>query len=279
MESAGKRLKELRLKKGLSLEDVHRKTKIQLNLLKALEEDNLVNLSPIYIKGFLKIYCQCLEVDPKDYIADYKEPQIPNIVSQQKEKKESFSGKAAFNFAFLKPYLNVKTLKIAGIVFGIGLAIFLVSKIKISFPKRDTQVKKAERVAAPVVKPQKKNPSVKVAAPKAPVTAPSGEHKPAAPSAQIEPVKKEAPVGIRLGLHAKDDCWVQLKLDGKTVFQNILKKGRFEIWQAKERIDLFLGNVGNIELELNGKIIPSLGRKGQALKNIVITKDGLRVDR
>ena len=279
MESAGKRLKELRLKKGLSLEDVHRKTKIQLNLLKAIEEDNLVNLSPIYIKGFLKIYCRCLEVDPKDYIADYKEPQIPNIVSQQKEKKESVPGKPAFNFAFLKPYLNLKALKIAGIVFGIGLAIFLASKIKISLPKRDTQAKKAERVAAPVVKAQKKSSPVKVAAPKPPpVTQPAGERKPLA-AAQPEPVKKEAPAGIRLGLHAKDDCWVQLKLDGKTVFQNILKKGRFEIWQAKERIDLFLGNVGNIELELNGKIIPSLGRTGQALKNIVITKDGLRVDR
>jgi cytoskeleton protein RodZ len=108
---------------------------------------------------------------------------------------------------------------------------------------------------------------------------PSGEQKASVSAAQPEPVKKEASVGIRLGLHAKDDCWVQLKLDGKTMFQNILKKGRFEVWQAKERIDLFLGNVGNVELELNGKIIPSLGRRGQALKNIVITKDGLRIDR
>ncbi|MFA6216360.1 MAG: RodZ domain-containing protein [Candidatus Omnitrophota bacterium] len=279
MESAGKRLKELRLKKGLSLEDVHRKTKIQLNLLKSIEEDNLVNLSPIYIKGFLKIYCQCLEVDPKDYIADYKEPQIANIVPQRKEKKESFSKKAAFTIAFLKPYFNRKTLKITGIVFGIGLAVFLVSKIKITLPKRDTQTKKVERVVAPVVKSQKKNPPVKVAAPKVPVTVPSGEQKVPVSATQPEPVKKEAPAGIRLGLHAKDDCWVQLKIDGKTVFQNILKKGRFEVWQAKERIDLFLGNVGNIELELNSKVIPSLGRKGQALKNIVITKDGLRVDR
>ncbi|MBI3991561.1 MAG: helix-turn-helix domain-containing protein, partial [Candidatus Omnitrophica bacterium] len=73
MESTGTKLKNLRLQKGLSLEDVHKKTKIHLNILKAIEEDSLVNFSPVYIKGFLKIYCKSLGVDPRDCISDYKE--------------------------------------------------------------------------------------------------------------------------------------------------------------------------------------------------------------
>ena len=58
MESPGARLKKIRLEKGISLEEVHKKTRIHLDLLKAIEEDSLINLSPVYTKGFLKIYCQ-----------------------------------------------------------------------------------------------------------------------------------------------------------------------------------------------------------------------------
>jgi hypothetical protein len=88
---------------------------------------------------------------------------------------------------------------------------------------------------------------------------------------------KENEFGIRISINAIDDCWIQLKVDGKTVFQNILKKGRFESWQAKEKIELSLGSAGAVQLEVNGKLIPPLGRRGQVLKNIVITKDGLKV--
>ena len=46
MESAGERLKKIRLERGLSLEQVHKATKVHLNVLKAIEEDNLVNFNP-----------------------------------------------------------------------------------------------------------------------------------------------------------------------------------------------------------------------------------------
>ena len=84
--------------------------------------------------------------------------------------------------------------------------------------------------------------------------------------------------GIRLAILAKEaDCWIKLKSDGKVVFQNTLKKGRSESWQAKERIEISLGNARAVELQINEKIISNLGRKGKAVKNIVITKEGLTI--
>jgi hypothetical protein len=61
------------------------------------------------------------------------------------------------------------------------------------------------------------------------------------------------------------------------MFQNILKKGRSESWQATNKIELSLSNAQAVELEVNGKRISSLGRKAQALKNILITKEGLSI--
>src|SRR3989338_4514467 len=80
MESAGEKLKKLRLEKGLSLEEAHKKTKIHLNILKAIEGDTITNLNPIYLKGFLKIYCNFLGVNPNEYISGYREIKAENPV-------------------------------------------------------------------------------------------------------------------------------------------------------------------------------------------------------
>ena len=54
METIGAKLKKIRLEKGLTLEEAHKQTKIHLNILKAIEDESLVNFNPVYIKGFLK---------------------------------------------------------------------------------------------------------------------------------------------------------------------------------------------------------------------------------
>jgi hypothetical protein len=88
------------------------------------------------------------------------------------------------------------------------------------------------------------------------------------------PVKKEIYTGLTLGIRPRENCWVSLKVDGKVVFQRVLEKGRFESWQAKEKIELSLGDAGAVDLEFNGRSIPPLGRKGRPIKNILFTKEG-----
>jgi hypothetical protein len=111
--------------------------------------------------------------------------------------------------------------------------------------------------------------------------APAAKPKAVIPPAQDQKIaagaKKNEQSEIRLGLLAKEDCWVKVTVDGKTVFQTVLFRGRTENWTARDKIDLYLSSAGGVELEVNGSRIPSLGRKGQVLKNIVISKDGLKV--
>jgi len=280
MEKIGERIKKIRLEKGLSLEEVHRKTKIHLNVLKAIEEDALVNFSPIYIRGFIKIYCKFLGVDPKDFIADYKEtkPSPAMIASQARQQNPPANKqtKPAKPIQLPSIKLNnprvISTIKtIALVVIVLFLTIWSIKFTKFVFTKVGAMFTKHKQ--APIVEIAQKQ-----------------EKKPAAGKAQknktqAQPavVKNKQPhenvAEIRLSIRAKDDCWMQVKLDGKTVFQNILKKGRFENWKANDKIELSLGNAGVVELEVNGKLISSLGRRGQALKNILITKDGLSTSR
>ena len=79
---------------------------------------------------------------------------------------------------------------------------------------------------------------------------------------------------------ARENCLVYVKADGKVVFHRVLERGRSNNWKAKERIDLSLGNASAVEIIVNGQRFKDLGRKGQPLKNIVITeKEGLRIPR
>jgi len=264
------------------LEEVHRKTKIHMNVLKAIEEDTLVNFSPIYIKGFIKIYCNFLGVDPKDFIADYKETRPhPSMIAIEASQKPVLSKQPKApkpvkplnlpKIRFNNPRIisTIKTVILVVIVLLLTIAVlrftkFVFTKFGEMFNKR-----KQAPISEIVTKQEKKAPLPKTQKAKV--------------QEQAAPVKVKQPQAgvteIRLSIRAKEDCWMQVKLDGKTVFQNILKKGRFESWKAKEKIELSLGNAGVAELEVNGKLISSLGRKGQSLKNILITKDGLSTSR
>jgi len=72
----GERLRRLRKAKGLSLEQVHQITKIHVRVINALEEDKIDEISPVYVKGLLKIYCNLLGADPKDFT---EEPSLGKI--------------------------------------------------------------------------------------------------------------------------------------------------------------------------------------------------------
>lgn len=254
MESAGTKLKALRLQKGLSLEEVHKKTKIHLNILKAIEEDSLINFSPVYIKGFLKIYCKFLGVDPRDCIPDYKEPKSKIIyVSDLQEKSASSFKIPSLRFFSLKA-LHIKPKVMVTVIL---ILIFIVGLFNLGKFISFKSSRMSKRTKLPTIisyKPESKVPITKLQ-------------------------NSTALKIITLDMHAKEDCFIQVKADGRVIFQNILKKGRSESWQAKDKIELSLGNAGVVELEVNGRRISGLGRRGQAIKNILITKEGLNIKR
>ena len=254
-ESGGVRLKKIRLEKGLTLEEVQKKTKIHLIVLKAIEGDGLTNLNPVYLKGFLKIYCKFLGIEPKDYIPDYKETQeITQIITKEEvptKLREPISILKSASLRLNSFRLSKKIKKtfvfILAIIF-VWLGLFNLGK----FISKKQQVSKRQAPAKVAQKPK---------------------------DLQRAIARKETVSVIRLGIRTRENCWISLKVDGRVVFQRVLEKGRFESWQAKEKMELSLGNGGVVELEVNGQLFSNLGRRGQALKNIVITKEGLTIPR
>src|SRR5690606_9166986 len=66
MDSLGGKLKEARLKQGLSLNEIAGKTRIQTQLLEAIEQDNLAKIpGDFFRKSFVRQYATTLGLDPE----------------------------------------------------------------------------------------------------------------------------------------------------------------------------------------------------------------------
>ena len=76
MLSLGQRLRQRRESKGISLEAAMRATKMTRAVIQSLEEDRFTDLAaPVYVRGFLRIYAQFLEMSP-DHVLDSYEAQV-----------------------------------------------------------------------------------------------------------------------------------------------------------------------------------------------------------
>jgi len=81
LTKSGELLRITRLKKGLSLEDVERDTKIRAKFLRALEGTKLESFHATpYARGFLKNYAEYLGLDPKFVLALFRRETDPQGV-------------------------------------------------------------------------------------------------------------------------------------------------------------------------------------------------------
>ncbi|NLY81128.1 MAG: helix-turn-helix domain-containing protein [Lysinibacillus sp.] len=89
MTELGTRLKEARLSKGYSLDDLQEITKIQKRYLVGIEEGNY-SLMPgtFYVRAFIKQYAEAVGLDPDELFEEFKH-EIPS--HQTEEVAQSFS--------------------------------------------------------------------------------------------------------------------------------------------------------------------------------------------
>jgi len=68
----GQDLKKIRMTLGIPLERIVLQTRIATGTLEAIEEDQFNRLPPaVYLKSFLKLYAQCLQIDTNIIVTGY----------------------------------------------------------------------------------------------------------------------------------------------------------------------------------------------------------------
>ncbi|MDD3897365.1 MAG: DUF4115 domain-containing protein [Syntrophomonadaceae bacterium] len=64
-------------------------------------------------------------------------------------------------------------------------------------------------------------------------------------------------------IEANQDCWLNVEVDGETVFTKTLKAGEKQEFEGKQSVYLKAGNAGGIDITYNGKKVEPIGEHGE----------------
>ncbi|HEY9650867.1 MAG TPA: DUF4115 domain-containing protein, partial [Coleofasciculaceae cyanobacterium] len=146
--------------------------------------------------------------------------------------------------------------------------------------KSTLEAEKNQQKSAPEPEkaPQKSSSSVKTTQPNPPAVAQPIQQKKASPVEQKQDVvaqvaqsglstlkfPKVSQLGIPLEVTAslKEESWLRVVADGKTLFEGILTKGDRQTWTAKNELMIRAGNAGAVSVSLNQGEAKLLGIRG-----------------
>jgi cytoskeleton protein RodZ len=86
---------------------------------------------------------------------------------------------------------------------------------------------------------------------------------PVPPPASPGPVEAGIADELLLEINARDAVWLSITADGEQAWQGILQPNQSREVQARETIQLKVGNAGGVDLTLNGREMGVLGRDGE----------------
>jgi hypothetical protein len=75
-----------------------------------------------------------------------------------------------------------------------------------------------------------------------------------------------------LSLEAREPTWVKVLVDGKGTKDVLLRTGEKAVWQADKTFLLTMGNGGGAEVFLDGKELGFLGKKGEVVRDRLLTR-------
>jgi cytoskeleton protein RodZ len=247
MSTLGIRLRELREAKGVSLDDIARSTRVGRRHLEALETDSWAELpAPVFVKGFIRAYCDFLDASPDEALGVYREA---TGESAKPERVQSILRSG--------PSRRTGPLVISLVLFiALGASLFALRLGLKSSPP-----------SAPATSASARGDTASV---------PSSASIPAAtaPVIQTQPVPVSAadakPAAQRLVIHAVEPTWIRVQVDDGQVSEELLPAGAGREWTAARRFVLTVGNAGGLEIDLNGKRMPALGARGAVIQKLVL---------
>jgi transcriptional regulator with XRE-family HTH domain len=235
----GELLKETRRKKNLTIDEAYNKTRIQPNIIEALEkgEGNEI-LGSIYTVLFLKKYASFLGLDGARLVEGHKD-----FYPDKEEVALVIEGPPkAIN-------IDLQKWIVPAIYAGLGLIViffilFLGFKIKSSRRARIARTETENSLRATSAKP-----------------------------IPFPVIPKKKP--IVLVLKANDAVWMKVKKDGKRAFEGTLSKGKEKKWSAGDKIELWVGRAEALDFTINRTPVGIVG-KGN-VKDIQISRRGLKI--
>jgi cytoskeleton protein RodZ len=261
MGAFGDRLRREREMRGITLDEITESTKISRRHLEALEGEHFDQLpGGVFNKGFVRAYAHFLGIDEDQAVADYSTASHEQPGSEDKFPLEIHDEpnpdlnprRSRLPFAFAVAAL-------AGVL--VGYAFWVKSKPQTTeaaatttkvLPGPSATGETDKAVAAPV--PAATPAQVEGAE----ATPPREQEAATIPAPGTKPEKT-----FFVSVKAKEDSWVSIVADGKSVMQRVLGAEKHKKFKAGKVLVLKTGNAAGIEVSFNGKVLGALGNENE----------------
>ena len=286
MTSFGEKLQREREMRAVTLEEIAEATKIGTRNLRALESNDFDKLpGGIFNKGFVRAYARYLGIDEEQAVADYLAasgqaeapatgplPELPPTVKLTIRRRSRWRLVVLGVLLLATAYLGWRAYLQRGARADEGVAPSppaaaenkaapapsTATTIDSSSPASTTPpVGDTAAAATPVAAQPTPSPAASV---------PAGQPAPA-------PAESASAGGFTLDVRAKQDCWVAITVDGKSMGNQLMKGSSQQSIHANREIVMTVGNAGGLELYLNGKLLPPQGSTGQKRTLTFTAKD------
>ena len=234
--SFGRYLQAARMKAGMSLEAVAKETRIRLDTLEQIEEENHENLpDEVFVRGFLRAYAGAVGADGTVAVSKYNSRMtvISKLAKSESELMKSGSR------IWLRLFVSL-----------VALLCLIAGTIWVSQLKRES---KPEVASEETTEPQTE------AEPQ--VDAPVAD---TMPEVQAEDVLKAVEKHL-LRIETSEETWLKIIIDGQEPNEYKLFPGDRVELEAKDSYNLLIGNSGGVDLFLNDQPVAIAGKSGQVI--------------
>ena len=223
--SFGHYLQTFRIEKRIGLEELSRETKIGIDCLSLIENEQIDKLPPeVFVKGFLRSYAKAVNADGDEAVRRY----LASIGAINKmtnpEKKLNKIGFRYWHKIFL--------------LFGLFLCVVIISVISIY----ELSEKKG---SVEISKPKKRSEDIKQ-------------------EVTEEKAAEKIGDKLSLKIFAIKDTWLKVIIDGQNPKEYILNSGDFLELNASKGYNLLVGDAGAIKLNFNEKVYDIARESGRA---------------
>jgi cytoskeletal protein RodZ len=293
MENLGEKLKQARLAKNLSLDEIHKITKINKNYLAALETSNVKAFpAEVYYKNFLKRYASYLGLNGEQILQEYndskkqEENKIVNkkTISKQKPAKNKRDFFILIIFAVLILLLILMNYFIKNNAAKTEQEIdslMNIDSIYFSKEKEKPNVENISNQDENILQTEKQSEQKQENINQSQTQTQSQIQTQTQTVQQIEPVTNEPAVITKtpaqpqqkntdnknnvadeseqkLVIKANSDTWVDVFVDGKRKYKGFIFSEQDNIFYAKNIFNVKIGDVNGVEVFFNDNSVDIL---------------------
>ena len=239
--SIGEELRDARIARGLTVEQVSALTKISPRIVRAIEADDLQRVpGGVFIRGFLRMYAREVDLDPEDLVKRFRaqfDPLAPAAALDSADEDPEPIDTASHS-TDLGQLAAIALIVIASAAYLGVHRTNDAAPVRPSLPRADVAVATAGFAAAP------------------------------------RPVSLESPE-LSIDLSATGPCWVEATADGVGRVHRLMDAGDRATVKAQHEVTLRAGDAAALAFSVNGAPGRPLGEPGRVV-TVRITAENYR---